>query len=176
MIFYVTKISVIRLTYITQTLSLMKKIIPFIAIVFLLSSCKTSESSFTHFYKNHKDESVFSMKIPAFIANMFIKNEDLKELKPLFRKAKSYRIMVFENHSQELQDNFQQFIKKHHYKPLMLVKDHKDKVGIYVLERKNRIRELVMNVKGDDDLVMMSVKTNLTYDEISKIANSISRQ
>ncbi len=151
----------------------MKKVISFAIVVLFLTSCRTSQNSFENFYKNHKAESEFSMKIPAFLANLFLKDEDLKEAKSLIKKAKSYRIMVFSENLQDLQSDFNHFVKKHPYKPLIMVKERKDKVGIYALENDNHISEIVLNVKDKESVVIMSVKTNLTYDELAEITKNI---
>ncbi len=112
------------------------------------------------------------MKFPAFLVNLFLKKEDLKELKPLFRKVKSYRLMVFEDHHQSLQKEFAQFVKQYDYKPLMKIKNHNDNVAIYTLEQKHRIREIVMNVKDKQSIVMIGLKTNLSYEELSDLLNA----
>lgn len=150
----------------------MKKIFTLVVVVLLFTSCKTSQSSFENFYQNHKSKSEFYIKAPAFLANLFLKDKDFKEVKPLIKKAKSYRLMIFDENPQELQKDFTHFIKKHHYKPLVMIKERKENVGIYALEQQNRIKEIVMNIKDGNSVVMMSIKTNLTYDEIGKMVSS----
>ncbi|MBS9766438.1 MAG: DUF4252 domain-containing protein [Flavobacteriaceae bacterium] len=151
---------------------MMKRVILFAFTVLLFTSCKTSQSSFDNFYQNHKGQSEFSIKVPAFLANLFLKNDDMKEVKPLLKKAKSYRLMVFEENPQNLQKEFVNFVKQHHYQPLMKVKNGKDNVGFYVFKEQNRIKEIVMNVRDKNSVVMMSMKTNLSEEEVANLMNA----
>ncbi|MDY0781249.1 DUF4252 domain-containing protein [Tenacibaculum sp. IB213877] len=130
------------------------------------------DATFKTFYKANKHKSEFSINLPAFIANAFISDED-EDLDDLVKKAKNYKILVFENHQSSVGSNFDQFAKENKLKPLIKVKDNGEKVDIYFIERKDRIKEIIIKAHSTSELVFVALKTNLTKEEFATILGKI---
>ena len=145
----------------------MKKIIFILSLVFL-TSCAT-QTSFNDFYQDNQKESDFSMGLNSSIVRTFLDDDDYEEVKPLLKKAKHVKILVFTENTQEMTTKFKKFINKSDFDNLITIKDDGDKVKIYALEQKNKIKEIVLDVKTDDELVLIGLKTNITEDDLSNL-------
>lgn len=145
----------------------MKKIFLLFAIV-LLSSCAT-HTSFNDFYQSNQKESEFSFGMNASFITSFLSDDDYEDIKPLLKKAKHVRILVFSENSEQMNMKFDRFIKRSQFEDVIKIKDDGDKIKIFVLEKEDRIKEIVVEVSSDGDLVLLGLKTNLTQKDIDKL-------
>ena len=145
----------------------MKKIFLILSLV-ILTSCAT-QTSFNDFYQDNQKESDFSMGLNSSIVRTFLDDDDYEEVKPLLKKAKHVKILVFTENTQEMTTKFKKFINKSDFDNLITIKDDGDKVKIYALEQKNKIKEIVLDIKTDDELVLIGLKTNITEDDLSNL-------
>ena len=146
----------------------MKKYIFIIVATILLSSC-ASKTSFNSFYSENKHDCEFAISSPAFVANLFIPKEDVKEYKSLFKKVKHYKVMVFSEGSQTLNRKFDKFIKRKNYTSIFRLNENGEQVQLYFLEKKNSIKEVVLKVKSDSEFVVLGLKTNILEEDFYKI-------
>ena len=86
----------------TQIEKTMKKIFVFVSAVLLLSSCATN-TSFNSFYQSHQEDSDFSLGLNSSLIASFLPDDDFEDVKPLLKKAKHVRILVFSEVYQSLQ-------------------------------------------------------------------------
>lgn len=145
----------------------MKKIFLLFAIV-LLSSCAT-HTSFNDFYQSNQKESEFSFGMNASFITSFLSDDDYEDIKPLLKKAKHVRILVFSENSEQMNMKFDRFIKRSQFEDVIKIKDDGDKIKIFVLEKEDRIKEIVVEVSSDGDLVLLGLKTNLTQKDIDRL-------
>ena len=145
----------------------MKKILLLLAIV-LLSSCAT-HTSFNDFYQSNQKESDFSFGMNASFIRSFLSDEDFEDIKPLLKKAKHVRILVFSENTEQMNSKFDKFIKRSQFEDVIKIKDNGDKIKIFVLEKDDRIKEIVLEVASDGDLVLLGLKTNITQKDIDRL-------
>lgn len=138
--------------------------------VVLLSSCATN-TSFNDFYQNNQKESDFSLGLNASIVRTFLPSEDYEDIKPILKKAKHIRILVFTENTEQMGAKFNKFIKKSKFEKVIKVKDDGDKIGFFILEKKDKIKEIVLEISSDGDLVLLGLKTNLTQNDIDRFIN-----
>ncbi len=139
-----------------------------LAAALVLTSC-ASKSSFNSFYQENKEECEFSISSPAFIVNLFIPKDDVREYEDLFKKVKHYKVMIFSEGSTSLDKKFERFINQKNYETIFSIKQNGDKVQLYFLQHKNAIREIVLKVKSDNDFVVLGLKTNILESDFNKI-------
>jgi len=146
----------------------MKKIFFALFALVLLSSCATN-TSFNSFYQEHQDDSDFSFGLSSSLIASFLPDEDIEDIKPLLKKAKHVRILVFSEDSANKTKQFDKFINRSKFDKVVKVKDDGDKIAFFTLENKNRIKEVVLEISSEDDLVLLGLKTNLTQDDLDGI-------
>lgn len=146
----------------------MKNSLLILATALVLASC-ASKSSFNSFYEENKEISEFSLSTPAFIANLIIPKEDVREYEDLFKKVRHYKVMIFSNGSTSLDKKFERFVKQKNYETILSVNDNGDKVQLYFLQHKNAIKEIVLKIKSDNDFVVLGLKTNILESDFNKL-------
>jgi len=149
----------------------MKNSFLILAAALVLTSC-ASKSSFNSFYEENKAECEFSISSPAFIANLFIPKDDVREYEDLFKKVKHYKVMIFSDGSASLDKKFERFIKQKNYEAIFSINQHKEKVQLYFLQDKNVIKEIVLKIKSDNDFVVLGLKTNISEADFNKITKN----
>lgn len=149
----------------------MKNSFLILAVALVLTSC-ASKSSFNSFYEENKAECEFSISSPAFIANLFIPKDDVREYADLFKKVKHYKVMIFSDGSTSLDKKFERFIKQKHYETIFSIKQNGEKVQLYFLQDKNAIKEIVLKVKSEEDFVVLGLKTNISEADFNKITKN----
>jgi hypothetical protein len=145
----------------------MKKIILLLIIV-LASSCAT-HTSFNTFYKNHQEDSDFSFGLSSSLIASFLPDEDMEEIKPLLKKAKHVRILVFSENAEEKTEKFQKFISRSKFEKVVKIKDDNDQLAFFTLEKKTQIKEIVLEISSGDELVLLGLKTNLSQEDLENI-------
>ena len=146
----------------------MKKILFTLVAVALLSSCATN-TSFNSFYQEHQEDSDFSLGLSSSLVASFLPDEDVEDIKPLLKKAKHVRILVFSEDAADKTDQFNKFINRSKFDKVVKVKDDGDNIAFFTLEDKKKIKEVVLEISSDDDLVLLGLKTNLTHDDLDGI-------
>lgn len=148
----------------------MKKLI-LLAIIVFTTSCATN-TSFNTFYKNHQEDSEFSFGLSSSLISSFLPDEDFEEIKPLLKKAKHVRILVFSQDAEDKTQKFNKFIKRSKFEKVVKIKSDNDQLAFFTLEKKDRIKEIVLEISTGDELVLLGLKTNLTQQELEKIIES----
>ena len=145
----------------------MKNIFFALVTSFLLTSCASS-SNFNSFYKENRSNADFSISTSAFFVNIFLPKEELKEYKDLFKKVKRYKVMVSSNESNNIDRDFNRFVKRKKYTSIFKVNDKGQKIDFYFLMDQSNIKEIVVRVKGDDEFILVGLKTNILEQDLYK--------
>lgn len=145
----------------------MKNLFLLLAIV-LLSSCATN-TSFNTFYQKNQKQSDFSLGLNTSLIRSFLPDEDFEDVKPLLKKAKHVRILVFSDNADEMNSKFGKFIKRSKFEKVIKVKDDGDKLAFYTLDKKDKIKEIVLEISSDGDLILLGLKTNLSQKDIDNL-------
>ncbi len=150
----------------------MKRIFLILAAALIVSSC-ASNTSFHSFYKENKSASEFSISSPAFLVKMFIEKDDLQEFRPLFKEIKHFKVLVFESDEKQVDKRFRKFVKKRNYDTLFKMRDDGTIIQLYVSNKKDRIKEIVLRVKEGASYYLLGLKTNITENDLDKILNNV---
>lgn len=146
----------------------MRKILFATLAVLLLSSCATN-TSFNSFYQDHQQDSDFSLGLNSSLIASFLPDEDMEDIKPLLKKAKHVRILVFSEEAADKSQKFDKFINRSKFDKVIKVKDDGDNIAFFTLEDKKKIKEVVLEISSEDDLVLLGLKTNLTHEDLDNI-------
>ena len=146
----------------------MRKVLFATLAVLLFSSCATN-TSFNSFYQDHQKDSDFSLGLNSSLIASFLPDEDMEDIKPLLKKAKHVRILVFSEEASDKSRQFDKFINRSKFDKVIKVKDDGDNIAFFTLEDKKKIKEVVLEISSEDDLVLLGLKTNLTHEDLDNI-------
>ena len=145
----------------------MKKVFLLIFIV-TFSSCAIN-TSFNSFYQANEDDSEFSFGLSSSLIARFLPDDDVEDIKPLLKKAKHIRILVFSEFAEDKSEKFNKFINRSKYEEMVKLKSKDDKIAFFTLQRNKKIKEIVLEISSGDELVLIGLKTNLTQEDLDKI-------
>ena len=145
----------------------MKKVFLLLFIV-AFSSCAIN-TSFNSFYQEHEDDSEFSFGLSSSLIASFLPEESIEDIKPLLKKAKHIRILVFSEHAEDKTEQFDKFINRSRFEKTIKVKSKNDKIAFFTLQRNKKVKEIVLEIASGDELVLIGLKTNLTQADLDKI-------
>jgi hypothetical protein len=145
----------------------MKKVFLLIFIV-TFSSCAIN-TSFNSFYQANEDDSEFSFGLSSSLIARFLPDDDVEDIKPLLKKAKHIRILVFSEFAEDKSEKFDKFINRSKFEEMVKLKSKDDKIAFFTLQRNKKIKEIVLEISSGDELVLIGLKTNLTQEDLDKI-------
>lgn len=147
----------------------MKQLTLILAFVFSLG-LSSQETTFKKFYNNHKEKTAFSLNLSASFAGSFLNDKEDTEIKKLLKKSGDFKLMVFDNENSEVSRDFKRYVKKYKLTTLMRVKEKDGNAEFYILEKNNRIKEIILRASDDEDkLVLFGLKTDMTKEELAEV-------
>lgn len=157
------------------------KLLLFLPILIFLQSCFVSEKSL--YNQETKDNATITkVNVPMFLVKPYIKKalkEDCEseEVINLIRKIRKVKIYTVENATDKMIADFSKKSFGANLQEFMSVnsKDSKIKILSAETDDPSLIKNLLISVKDDKDLVYIKVKGKFSLDDIAKIANSVDK-
>ena len=144
-----------------------------ILFVFLFTTISAQKVAFENFYKEHKEQSTFSINLSASLAGSFLDDEDDSDLMNIIKKSSDFKLMVFDNENNVIASDFKKFRRKHQLKTLARVKDNGSKAELFFVEKNNFIREIIIRANSEsDNFVLFGLETKITMDELVAMISS----
>lgn len=147
-----------------------------LTILFFLQSCFVSEKSLYNEETNGKT-TVTKINVPMFLVKPYIKKAlredgESKEVINLIRKIKRVKVYTVENATEKMATNFSRQSFGSNLQELMSVnsKDSKIKIMSANTNSDKLIKDLLITVKDEKDLVYVKVLGKFSMDDIAKIA------
>lgn len=145
-------------------------------ILFFLQSCFVSEKSLYN-EEIKGNTTITKVNVPMFLVKPFIKKAlredgESEEVINLIRKVKRVKVYTVENATEKMAAKFSSQSFGNNLQELISVnsKDSKVKIMSADTNSDNMIKDLLITVKDEKDLVYVKVKGKFSLDDIAKIA------
>ena len=145
-------------------------------ILFFLQSCFVSEKSLYNEEING-NTTITKVNVPMFLVKPYIKKAlkedgESKEVINLIRKIKRVKVYTVENATERMARNFSRQSFGSNLQELMSVnsKDSKIKIMSAITDSDTMIKDLLITVRDDKELVYVKVLGKFSLDDISRIA------
>ena len=145
-------------------------------ILFFLQSCFVSEKSLYNEETNGKT-TVTKINVPMFLVKPYIKKAlredgESEDVINLIRKIRKVKVYTVENATEKMATNFSRQSFGNNLQELMSVnsKDSKMKIMSAITNSETEIKDLLITVKDEKDLVYVKVLGKFSMDDIAKIA------
>ena len=145
-------------------------------ILFFLQSCFVSEKSLYNEETNGKT-TVTKINVPMFLVKPYIKKAlredgESEDVINLIRKIRKVKVYTVENATEKMATNFSRQSFGNNLQELMSVnsKDSKIKIMSANTNSDKVIKDLLITVKDEKDLVYVKVLGKFSMDDIAKIA------
>lgn len=151
------------------------------SIMFLMQSCIVSEKPniayFSDSGREFKGARFVSINVPMFLAKPYIKKalredgED-EELIRLVKKVSKIKVLTVENGDRKMLRDFANYLNNNNYEEWAMIKHNGDNLNIRVKQKGDAIKNMMITVNSDKELVFVDVRGNFKADDISRMIAS----
>ncbi|ATN06853.1 DUF4252 domain-containing protein [Chryseobacterium indologenes] len=161
----------------------LKNIFLAILMISIFQSCIVSEKPNMNFFSDSRydfrDAKFTSFNVPMFLAKPYIKKAlkedgESEELIALVKKISKIKVLTVENGSKEMLNDYAKYLNNNHYEDWATIKHDGDNVNVRVKQNGDAIKNMLITVNSNKELVFVDVKGNFTTADISKMINSVS--
>lgn len=144
----------------------------------IVSSGKGNMVYFSDSGNDFKGAKFTSINVPMFIAKPMIKKalredgEDNEELIKLVKKVSKIKVLTVENGDRTMLKDFADYLNNNNYEEWATIKHEGDNVNIRVKQKDDVIKNMLITVNSDKELVFVDVKGSFTADDISRMIAS----
>ncbi|WP_312174574.1 DUF4252 domain-containing protein [Chryseobacterium sp.] len=162
-------------------MKIFKTIFLIISVMFVMQSCVVSEKPniayFSDSGREFKGAKFVSINVPLFLAKPYIKKalredgED-EDLIRLVKKVSKIKVLTVENGDRNMLRDFANYLNNNNYEEWAMIKHNGDNVNIRVKQKGDAIKNMMITVNSDKELVFVDIKGNFTPDDISRLIAS----
>lgn len=153
--------------------------------MFLMQSCIVSSGRgnmgyFSDSGNDFKGARFTSINVPMFLAKPAIKKalredgKDNEEIIRLVKKVSKIKVLTVENGDRTMLKDFANYLNSNNYEEWATIKHNGDNVNIRVKQKDDVIKNMLITVNSDKELVFVDVRGSFTADDISKMIASAS--
>lgn len=166
-----------------MTMKTFRIIVFSILVIGNLQSCIVSEKPNMDFFSDtrydFKDAKFTNFNVPLLLAKPYLKKAlrqdgESEELISLIKKVSKIKVLTVENGSKEMLNDYAKFLNKNNYEDWATIKHNGENVNLRVKQNGETIKNMLITVNSDKELVFVDVKGNFTPDDISKMLNAVS--
>jgi len=149
--------------------------------MFITQSCVVSErpniAYFSESGRDFKGAKFVSINVPLFLAKPYIKKalredgED-EELIRIVKKVSKIKVLTVENGDRNMLKDFASYLNNNNYEEWATIRHDGDNVNIRVKQKGDAIKNMMITVNSDKELVFVDIKGNFTADDISRMISS----
>ncbi|CAA7390452.1 DUF4252 domain-containing protein [Chryseobacterium fistulae] len=162
-------------------MKILKNIFLIIGTMLLVQSCIVSEKPNIEFFNDRhydfKGAKFVSINVPMLLAKPYIKKAlkndgESKEMINLVKKVSKIKVLTVENGNREMLKDYTKYLTDNNYEDWATIRHNGDNVNVKVKQKGDAIKNMLITVNSEKDLVFVDVKGNFTSDDISKMINS----
>lgn len=164
-------------------MKVVKNIFLIIGTILLMQSCIVSPGKGNMIYfsdsgNDFKGAKFTSINVPMFIAKPIIKKalredgKDNDDIIKLVKKVSKIKVLTVENGDRAMLKDFANYLNNNNYDDWATIKHDGDNVNIRVKQKDDVIKNMLITVNSDKELVFVDVRGSFTTDDISKMINS----
>ncbi|MCS3530760.1 DUF4252 domain-containing protein [Chryseobacterium sp. JUb7] len=159
----------------------LKNIFLTVCAVVLLQSCIVSEKPnmayFSDSGRDFKGAKFVSINVPVFLAKPYIKKAlkedgESEEVINIVKKVSKIKVLTVENGDRTMLKEFASYLNDNNYEDWATIKHDGDNVNVRVKQKGDAIKNMLITVNSDKELVFVDIKGSFTADDISKMINS----
>ncbi len=144
----------------------------------IVSTGKANKAYFSDSGNDFKGARFTSINVPMFLAKPVIKKalredgEDHEEIIQMIKKVSKIKVLTIENGDRSMLKDFADYLNDNNYEDWATIKHDGDNVNIRVKQKGETIRNMLITVNSDKELVFVDIKGSFTADDISRMIAS----
>lgn len=160
-----------------------KNIFLIVCTMFMMQSCIVSSGKgnmayFSDSGNDFKGARFTSINVPMFLAKPVIKKalredgKDNEEIIQMIKKVSKIKVLTVENGDRTMLKDFANYLNDNNYEEWATIKHDGENVNIRVKQKGDAIKNMLITVNSDKELVFVDVRGNFTANDISKMIAS----
>jgi uncharacterized protein YggU (UPF0235/DUF167 family) len=160
-----------------------KNIFLIVCAMFMMQSCIVSSGKgnmayFSDSGNDFKGARFTSINVPMFLAKPVIKKalredgKDNEEIIQMIKKVSKIKVLTVENGDRTMLKDFANYLNDNNYEEWATIKHDGENVNIRVKQKGDAIKNMLITVNSDKELVFVDVRGNFTANDISKMIAS----
>ncbi|MFN1217019.1 DUF4252 domain-containing protein [Chryseobacterium kwangjuense] len=159
----------------------LKNIFLGIFTMLMLQSCIVSRRPNMDFVRHSehdfKGARFASFNVPVLLAKPFIKKAlredgESEEVINLIKKVSKIKVMTVENGRKEMLNEYSRYLNDNDFEEWATIRHNGENVNVRVKQNGETIKNMMITVNSDKELVFVDVRGNFTADDISKMINA----
>lgn len=127
--------------------------------------------------RDFKGAKFVSINVPMFLAKPYIKKAlkedgESEEVINIVKKVSKIKVLTVENGDRTMLKEFASYLNDNNYEDWATIKHDGDNVNVRVKQKGDAIKNMLITVNSDKELVFVDIKGSFTADDISKMINS----
>ncbi len=164
-------------------MKILKTIFVAICTMFLMQSCIVSEKPNMAFFSkseyDYKGAKFVSINVPLFLAKPYIKKAlrdegENEAVIALVKKVSKIKVLTVENGNKKMLKDYASYLNDNNYEDWATIKHDGNNVNIRVKQNGESIKNMLITLNSDKDLVFVDVKGSFTPDDISRMISQVS--
>ncbi|WP_267406882.1 MULTISPECIES: DUF4252 domain-containing protein [unclassified Chryseobacterium] len=159
-------------------MKILKNIVIIFCAMFMMQSCIVSEKPnmayFSDSGRDFKGAKFASINVPMFLAKPIIRRAlkedgDSKEVMRLVKKVSKIKVLTVENGDRTMLKEFANYLNDNNYEEWATIKHEGDNVNVRVKQKGEAIKNMLLTVNSDKELVFVDIRGSFTADDISRM-------
>jgi hypothetical protein len=139
-----------------------------LSLVLLLVSC-AAETPYETFKKENKEEVALSFGASAFMVNALVWDKEFREFTKQVSGIKKYQVLVSKSDPIFIRSNFNAFLKQNNFEEIYYSSKGNDRIRIYSFEKGAQLKEVLVEIENDSQLVLVKVQGNIKINDFQKL-------
>ena len=139
-----------------------------ISLVLVLVSCGAN-TPYETFRKENKDEISLSFGVSSFVVNSLVWDKDFRDFRKQISGIKKYKVLVSKSNATFIKSNFDAFLKQNNYEEILYTAKGDEKVRIFSFEKGEQLKEVLVEIENDSQVVLVKVQGNLKINDFQKL-------
>ncbi|MDO5656458.1 MAG: DUF4252 domain-containing protein [Flavobacteriaceae bacterium] len=153
----------------------MKKIGLICLMILFITSC-SSQRNINQFYNKYEStKNAISFQAPLFLASLILENDP--EIQSFRNKVKSIKVLSLTDLKKEqknqIQTELQQAVRKDKFENWFTMNRENRIINVNAQNRGDALRNLLISMQGENNLIFINAKTNLTETELTKFMSRV---
>ena len=153
----------------------MKNLLIATIALFTIISCSTQQNVNNFYNKYQGTQNTMSFKAPLFLASLMLDND--AEIQAFRNKVKSVKVLTIndlsDTKSSSIQSELQGALQRDKFENWFNLNRDGNVINVSAQNRGKSLRNLIISMQGNENLIFINAKTNLTENELTRFITRV---
>lgn len=107
--------------------------------------------------------------IKPFLGKTFSEDDENLEVKRVLKKIRKVKITTVQNASKAMLNDYRRYLDRNHFTDWVTIQREGQRINIQAQQKGDDIKNLILQVTGDQEMVFINIKGLFSPDDVSKL-------